>query len=170
MAVVQKRWTFSESRELESMRGENVFFLAKRFGRSIHSIKAKLERKQRMALARAYAYDTHTRLSLEPIEAPPPAYVLRERSIRRQLNPDSNTAKICGDPLPGYTAGDTKARHISVQDALEMRALYSGRAGEIIALATAYKISPPTVSTIIDGEWFERLLPRRKGFREMEAI
>ena len=60
-------------------------------------------------------------------------------------------------------------RHISVQDALEICALYTGRTGDILTLAATYKISQPTVARIVDGEWFEQLLPRRQGFRAMEA-
>jgi hypothetical protein len=93
-------------------------------------------------------------------EARPPEYVLRERSIRRRLNPTTHTAKVCGDPLPGYSHLDTLHHFISVQDALEICALYSGHPGEIVALAVMYEVSDRLIQQVISGDWFDHLLPK----------
>jgi hypothetical protein len=127
--------------------------------------RAERERTRRREWERKNKLNDTKRIRLEvsynPEEAPPD-YVLREREIRSQILHDTYTARACGDPLPGYTAKDNKARRLSVQDALEIRALYTTADRPIIS--RAYSVDGATILQIITGQWFERLLPNHKHF------
>lgn len=117
----------------------------------------RANRLRYMQAYKAVAYvDPH-----DAFQVAPPRYVLKEREIRRQIPPASFTAKMFGDPLPGYSGKDNMRRRISVQDALEICALYNGKPAEIIALARSYKVSEATIYSVVRGEWFDRLLPRK---------
>jgi hypothetical protein len=92
----------------------------------------------------------------------PPNYVLREREIRRAIPRTSITQVMFSDPVQGYSALDNKVRRISVQDALEICSLHNGEYGGQLALAKTYRVSPKIVREILDGSFFDRLLPRRR--------
>ena len=97
---------------------------------------------------------------------PPPRYVLKEREIRRRIPPASFTAKTFGDPLPGYSGKDNVRRKLSVQDALEICSLHTGRRGEVITLAASYRVSRTTILNVLDGSWFDHLLPSSPKFSD----
>lgn len=128
--------------------------------------RAERERTRRREWERKNKLNDTKRIRLEVTYNPeqaPPDYVLREREIRSQILHETYTASHCGDPKPGYTAGDNKARKLSVQDALEIRALYSS--ADRVLISRTYCISSETLLHVITGQWFERLLPGHRKFR-----
>lgn len=150
--------------------GANLAQIARELGRpegSIHRHWKDIKRRDRGTILHAsqpsklsWAYE------LGYIQIPPPDYVLRERAIRLAIPPASLSAELLGDPLPGYSARDSKARDLSVQDALEIRALHSAAAGDTITLAKNYGVDQRLIVSVLNGSFFDRLIPSHVHFRE----
>jgi hypothetical protein len=161
-AAIQNRWTPADKRKYAALvkAGVEPVIIAKRLRRTLISIvnRGQIENKRRW---RARQHQEPTRIQIEPQYVAPPAYVLRERVIRYSIPQTSLTQMVFHDPVAGYSALASKARKLSVQDALEICALYTGNRGEIVTLAASYGVSQPTVSRILDGSFFESLLPDR---------
>lgn len=160
MTAAARRWTPSEISLYEERRAQKVDnkTIAAELGRSLTSVVMRGQRGSVRASQKRIRELYETRISLEPQFVVPPAYVKRERSIRLSIPPISTTQVVLADPVEGYSALDSKRRHISVQDALEICALHTGRRGEKYALASTYAVSVRTIEVILSGEFFERLL------------
>lgn len=166
MAVVQRRWTPPELSVLDARRkaGVSAKAIAAELGRTRQSVITRMYIDNRRR-HRARQHQEPTRIQIEPQYVAPPPYVLRERVIRYSIPQTSVTQMVCRDPVAGYSALDSKARNLSVQDALEICALYTGKTGEMVALAKAYGVSREAISKILDGSFFERLLPGKVSKR-----
>lgn len=163
-AATAKRWTPAEINLFDQRQAEKVDLksIALELGRSLGSVTMRGQLRNVRKCQQRLREHNFARIQIEPQFVVPPVYVRRERDIRLSIPSTSVTQVIFADPVEGYSALHTKRRKISVQDALEIRALYTGKRGEIIALAGAYQISPHTISLILSGEFFERLL-KEKG-------
>lgn len=153
MGAARRKWTEEETATLISRKREPYEVLAEALGRPIGSVKARCnllglrpKQSERIPLPLDSAVQV-------------PAVCIYERSIRYRIPPANLAAATFGDPKPGYTACDNNARKLSVQDAIEIGALYSGHPGDVIALAATYRTSTYTVEEIISGVWFDKLLP-----------
>ena len=169
-AIAQKRWTKAEVNLFDLRRAAEVptRLIAEELGRSFCSVHARVQRPNtKKHRERMRALEAPERIVEEPIEPPPPAYVLRERDIRLSIPATSLTQVQFRDPVEGYSALASRARNISVQDALEICALYTGKRGEFVALADIYGISRSSVESIINGSFFEKLIPAKLVPREV---
>lgn len=165
-ASAQKRWTPIELGVLEKRRAEKVplKLIAQELGRTVKSISMRVHIKSVRKCQRRLRLDnepTRKQAEIEVQWVVPPTYVRRERDIRLSIPATSVTQVIFADPVEGYSALATRVRKISVQDALEICALYRGLPGEVSQLARDYNVTVFTVRKILDGSFFERLLPRR---------
>ncbi len=163
MAAAAKRWTAFEINLLKVRREQKVApkIIAEELGRSVSSVTMRCQIDNvRKCQRRLRVIDSEPRQQVEVQWVVPPQYVRRERDIRLSIPAQSVTQLIFSDPVEGYSALANKSRKISVQDALEICALYTGKASDIQSLAQAYGISHMTIRQIIDGSFFERLLPR----------
>lgn len=160
---VQRRWTPVELSVLERRRAEKVSpkLIAEELGRTLSSVTMrcqidnvrKCQRRLREEMPKVPETDDHF------ARVVPPTYVRRERTIRLSIPPTSVTQTVFADPVEGYSALANKARKISVQDALEICALRPGLVGGDAELARMYDVSVFTIRRILDGSFFERLLP-----------
>jgi hypothetical protein len=162
-AAIQKRWTPHELNVLDQRRDAGVAprFIARELHRSVASVVNRIQRPYKRRLAaklRERCGLPDRRVQFEPQYVAPPPYVLRERVIRYSIPQTSLTQMVFHDPVAGYSALAAKARKLSVQDALEICALYTGKRGEIITLAASYSVSPAMVSRVLGGQFFESLL------------
>jgi hypothetical protein len=161
-AAIPNRWAPAEKRRYAAFvkAGVEPKVIARKLGRSLNAVinHGQLDNKRRW---RARQHREPSRIQFEPQYVAPPPYVLRERLIRYSIPQTSLTQMVFHDPVAGYSALASKARKLSVQDALEICALYSGNRGEMVTLAASYGVSQPTVSRILDGSFFESLLPER---------
>lgn len=169
-AAAHRRWTSIEIAALEQMQAAKVAKpqIAAALGRTEASVQARIDVRRKSESARRLLGAGRGRIHdcKETSEPPPPPFVIRERAIRGLIDPVSYSAKVFGDPLPGYSGKDNKQRHLSVQDALEICALYNGRQGEMVALAASYGVEFGVIKRIIDGSWFNQLLPSNLRFKE----
>lgn len=158
-AAVQRRWKPHEIGLLARRREERVepVCIAEELGRTLGSVMTRINIDNRRR-HRARQHQEPTRIQIEPQYVAPPAYVLRERVIRYSIPETSLTQRVFHDPVAGYSALASKARKLSVQDALEICALYTGKRGEIITLAATYSISVTMIQRVLDGSFFETLL------------
>jgi hypothetical protein len=147
--------------------GVQIRLIADELGKSVNAINSR-KRLATPSHARRKAEAAARRMREQPALNPdhpiPPVFVLHERNVRCQIKPASTVAAVMGDPKPGYTAEDTKRRRLSVQDAMEICASWTGGVGELAAVCRRYRISELTVQAIISGEWFDRLLPSHPLF------
>lgn len=171
-AAAARRWTPSEISVLTKRTAEKIdpSLIAAELGRTLSSIVNRVQRpNKRRAETRLRALFNVAPREQEPAQhVVPPVYVRRERDIRLSIPSTSVTQVIFADPVEGYSALATKARKISVQDALEICALYTGLPGDISDLARTYEITPFTIRQILNGSFFEKLLPSRLSRREPE--
>jgi hypothetical protein len=163
VAAVQRRWQPYEIDLLDRRRAECVspLTIAEELGRTLPSVMTRIDidsRRRTRARRRGEVAQEPTRIQIEPQYVAPPAYVLRERVIRYSIPQTSLTQMVFRDPVNGYSALASKARKLSVQDALEICALYTGKRGEMITLAASYSVSPAMVSRVLGGQFFESLL------------
>lgn len=164
-AAAAKRWTPDELSVLEARQKANVHpeTIAKELGRTVSSVVNRIYNpNKRRSEARARQAHHDIRVQHEYAEFPPPPYVLREREIRLNIEPTSVTQVMFADPLEGYSALDNKARKISVQDALEICALHTGKRGDIMNLAATYHVSTSTIQQILNGTFFDRLIKKAR--------
>lgn len=161
MTAAARRWTPSEILLFEKRRAEKVDLntIAAELGRSLGSVTMRGQISNVRKCQRRLRELDAGRVALEAQYVVPPAYVMRERQIRLSIPSTSSTQVFFADPVDGYSALASKRRNnISVQDALEICALYNGARGEIVALAATYRITSKTIRSILNGEFFERLL------------
>lgn len=168
-ATAHKRWSESEIAYLEEHRYVvPVKEMAIKLGRSVQSVHGRMVKDYARRRSATIRTEVGARTPIEiEMEVVPPAYVLHERKVRRSIPATSVTQVQFSDPIDGYSALDAKVRKISVQDALEICALYNGKHGEIVALAATYGVSVGTIRTILDGSFFDRLVPSKVVPREV---
>lgn len=160
----QRRWTPVELSVLERRRAEKVSprLIAEELGRTLSSVTMRCQidnvrkcqrriRETREPVRENYDDDVRSVV--------PPVYVRRERDIRLSIPAVTVTQVVFADPVEGYSALATKSRKISVQDALEICALRPGLVGGDAELARMYEVSILTIRRILNGSFFERLLP-----------
>lgn len=165
-ASAQQRWTPSEISLFEKRIAEKVDLetIAAELGRTVGSVRMRGQIDNVRKCQRRYREDNESlrrHVEVEVQWVVPPTYVRRERDIRLSIPSTSVTQVIFADPVEGYSALASRARKISVQDALEICALYTGARGQVTQLAREYNVSDMTVKRILDGSFFERLLTRR---------
>jgi hypothetical protein len=160
MTAAARRWTPSEILLFEKRRAEKVDLntIAVELGRSLGSVTMRGQISNVRKCQRRLRELDAGRVAAEAQYVVPPSYVMRERQIRLSIPSTSSTQVFFADPVDGYSALASKRRKISVQDALEICALYNGSRGEIVALAATYGITSKTIRSILNGEFFERLL------------
>ncbi len=162
MAATARRWTPSEISLYETRQAQSVHpkLIALELGRTVGAVimrgQAANVRKCRERLHDQFDVAAYIQEATQYVV--PPAYVRRERDIRLSIPSSSVTQMLLADPVDGYSALATKARTISVQDALEICAQSTGKKGEITRLAAAYGVSVDTVRSILNGAFFDKLL------------
>lgn len=171
----QRRWTPVELSVLAARRAQKVppKLIAQELGRTVSSVTMRCQIENVRKCQRKLRLDNESTRKQADIEVQwvvPPTYVRRERDIRLSIPATSVTQVIFADPVEGYSALATRVRKISVQDALEICALYRGLPGDVSELARDYNVSVYTVRRILDGSFFERLLPRRDTRHETEEF
>lgn len=165
MKATAKRWTAFEINLLEARRAQKVApkAIAEELGRSVSSVTMRCQiNNVRKCQRRLRLIDSEPRQQVEVQWVVPPQYVRREREIRLSIPAQSVTQLIFSDPVEGYSALANKNRKISVQDALEICALNTGKPDDVQSLARAYGISHMTIRQILDGSFFDRLLPSNR--------
>lgn len=171
-ATAARRWTPFEISVLDKRTIEKVdpSLIAAELGRTISSVVNRVQRpnKRRFDIASRAALPTYVQEDTQYVVPPP--YVRRERDIRLSIPAVTVTQVIFCDPVEGYSALASRSRRISVQDALEICAIYTGLPGDISRLSHEYKVSTTTIRLIIDGSFFERLLPHRDRRNEAEEL
>jgi GcrA cell cycle regulator len=161
VAHVGSRWTKAEMGILTERLAAGVHErdIAVELGRSEASVHCKVQRPNiRKSQQRLSEMFQATRPQLDMPEDPPPEYVLHEREIRLSIPRTTVTQVQFRDPLSGYSARDAKARGLSVQDALEICSLHSGDRGEIDQLAKAYDVTRQTITSVLNGSFFDRII------------
>lgn len=172
-ASTQRRWTPFEINLLNIRRAEKVEpkRIAEELGRTLSSVTMRCQidnvRKCQRRLRQESAVN---REQVEVQWVVPPPYVRRERDIRLSIPAVSVTQLIFADPVEGYSALASKARKITVQDALEICASHTGLPSDAARLAREYGVSLMTIRKIVDGSFFERLLPHRDRRQEPEEM
>lgn len=151
MGAARRKW---EDWEIDLLTKHDSETVAQMTRRSLSSVVNRIQLKNK----RGYYTGARTvHIPVDDVQIPP--YCLHERAVRWRIPPANLSAATFGDPKPGYTAHDNNCRRLSVHDAIEICALHNGKPGETIALAAMYRTSEGTIQDILNGSWFDRLLP-----------